>query len=168
MSEVYIREATEQDFDVIKSWLLEKDILQWFPMESDKEVEDAARIWVYYARLKSCFIAEINSIPVGTILLNITNLEKIQHQCLISIIVSQNYRNQGIGTKLLNYVEKVAFEEFKIELLHLEVYENNPAKRLYEKVGYETYGLHPNFLKENGGYKSKILMQKWLIQRKER
>ena len=58
--------------------------------------------------------------------------------------------------------EKLAKEEFHIELLHLEVYEGNPAIRLYERFGFVKYGEHPHFIKEEGRYLSKILMQKLL------
>ncbi len=159
-----IRLAEESDYENIKKWLMEPDVLCWFPMQSEKEVEDAARIWVYYSKIQSCFIAEMDGKACGSVLLNITTFLKIKHQCLISIIVSQNYRNQGIGGKLLAFIEKVAKEKFHIELLHLEVYENNPAARLYERAGYQFYGQHLNFLKDENGYRSKILMQKWLTK----
>lgn len=164
MNSLNIREATEEDHIHLREWLMEPGVLQWFPMDSEKEVEDAAKIWTFYSRWKSCFIAEIDSVPCGSVLLNLTKFEKVQHQCLLSIIVSEKYRNLGIGTKLLDFIEKTAVEKFKIELLHLEVYENNPAQRLYERAGYKIYGHHPKFLKEGSVYKSKILMQKWLIQ----
>lgn len=116
-----IRPATNDDFVLIKKWLLEPGVLSWFPMEAEKEVEDAAKIWVFYSNLGSCFIAEMNGEPCGSILLNLVNSAKTKHQCLISIIVSEKYRNQGIGKSLLEFIEKVAREKFNIELLHLEV-----------------------------------------------
>jgi ribosomal protein S18 acetylase RimI-like enzyme len=166
MNQFAIREAQATDLEAIKSWLSQPNVLQWFPMETEKEVDDAARFWVNYHYFGACFIATVDDIPCGTVLLNITLFSKIKHQCLLSIIVSENFRNQGIGTKLLQFIEKVALEKFQIELLHLEVYENNPAKRLYDRMGYVQYGIHPEFLKEANGYRSKILMQKWLVDRK--
>jgi putative acetyltransferase len=160
--EFTIRKSTVDDAKYIKEWLMQPGVLQWFPMSDEKEIDDSAKVWVSYSALESCFIAEINGEAVGSVLLNISQFEKIKHQCLISIIVSEKYRGQGIGRKLLEYIERVAKEKFHIQLLHLEVYENNPARRLYERVGYEVYGAHPKFIKEQNGYKSKILMQKWL------
>ena len=49
---------------------------------------------------------------------------------------------------------------FGIRLLHLEVYEGNPAANLYYRLGFRKYGEHKKFLKEaNGSYGTKILMQ---------
>ncbi len=166
MGQLKIRLAKESDYQNLVNWLNEPGVLQWFPMNSEKEVEHASQIWVYYAKMESCFIAEWEGVPCGSVLLNLSSLGKIRHQCLISIIVSEKFRNQGIGAKLLNFIEKEALEKFHLELLHLEVYENNPARRLYERAGFVYYGEHPQFLKEASGYKSKILMQKWLINRK--
>ena len=160
-----IRVAQEDDYRYVKEWLLEPNVLEGFPMCNEKEVEDSAKMWVFYHKFESCFIVEVDGEPAGSVLLNLTFFEKIKHQCLLSIIVGQKYRNLGLGKKLLEFIEIKAKEKFNIELLHLEVYENNPAKRLYERMGYQYYGEHKNFIKEDHNYKSKILMQKWLIQR---
>jgi len=57
----------------------------------------------------------------------------------------------------------LAKERFKIEFLHLEVYEGNPAIRLYQRLGFEQYGFQRQFVKdEDGKYLGKILMQKYL------
>jgi putative acetyltransferase len=157
-----IRPSLDSDYPLLVTWLLEPGVMQWFPMDNLKEVEDAARIWLSYTRLGSCFTAEIDGIPCGSVLLNIYPFKKARHQCLLSIVVSESFRNQGVGKALIEFIEKVAFEKFGIELLHLEVYENNPAKRLYDRMGYIQYGVHPKFLKEENGFKAKILMQKWL------
>ena len=59
-------------------------------------------------------------------------------------------------------VRQLAKERFKIEFLHLEVYEGNPAIRLYERLGFEKYGFQRAFVKDEGKYLGKILMQKYL------
>jgi putative acetyltransferase len=87
--------------------------------------------------------------------------QKLAHTCLLSIIVSQEYRNRGIGTALLEELEKLAKNTFHIEILHLEVYEGNPAKKLYERMGFTPFGRHASFAKESdGSYRAKIFMQK--------
>ena len=51
---------------------------------------------------------------------------------------------------------------FDIELLHLEVYEGNPAIHLYQRLGFVQYGYQRHFIKQNGQYLGKIMMQKAL------
>ncbi len=59
------------------------------------------------------------------------------------IAISPVYRNKGIGTKLLDYFEKFAFEH--ANKIFLTVADFNPkAKQLYERQGYKTVGSIPN------------------------
>jgi len=128
-------------------------------MISEREIDDSVRFWTHYIQLKSTYTAEVNGEPVGIGYLNIQACEKMKHQCLIMIIVTETARGKGIGTQLLEYLMIKAKEEFGIEKLHLEVYEGNPAIRLYERAGFVEYGRHPRYLKEFGKYLSKILME---------
>ena len=71
-------------------------------------------------------------------------------------------RGKGVGKALVEQLMKHAKEKFKIEILHLEVYEGNPAKRLYERLGFTPFGCQTRFIKEDGKYIAKIFMQKKL------
>jgi ribosomal protein S18 acetylase RimI-like enzyme len=54
-----------------------------------------------------------------------------------SISVAEEARGRGVGTHLLNFSESFA-KERDLKLLSLNVmYENNKAKKLYEKKGYK-------------------------------
>lgn len=142
---------------------MEPGVLRWFPMSNEREVEDAAKTWIDYSARGSCVTAEYNGVPCGISNLYIQPFKKLKHQCLFAILVSQEFRNQGIGSLLLKEIEKLAKEKFNISLLHLEVYENNPAIRLYKRHGFTIYGEHARFLREENKYRAKILMQKSLF-----
>jgi putative acetyltransferase len=88
--------------------------------------------------------------------------KKLAHQCLFAIIVDEQYRGKGVGTELMNALMLMAKNSFQIELLHLEVYEGNPARRLYERMGFTQYGIQRHFVKDQGKYLPKVLMQKVL------
>jgi|SRR5579885_694063 len=146
----------------LKKWLKEPGVLKWFPMADDREIEDAVRLWIAYSNIGSCLTAEYNGVPCGMATLYIQANKKLAHQCLFSIIVSEFYRGKGIGKMLIEHLEKLAKNTFAIELLHLEVYDGNPAIHLYERTGFIVYGRHEHFIKENGAYLAKIFMQKEL------
>lgn len=143
-------------------WLSDPQILRWFPMFDAREIEDAVRIWIGYSRLESGLTAEWNGEPVGMANLYIQPYKKLVHTCLFSIIVKEGMRGKGIGKALIEALMKHAKEKFKIEVLHLEVYEGNPAKRLYDRAGFKEFGRQSRFIKEDGKYTGKIFMQKWL------
>jgi GNAT superfamily N-acetyltransferase len=55
-----------------------------------------------------------------------------------TLIVEEQYRQQGLGTAFMQWVHDWA-KEHNINDIELQVYEfNAPAKGFYEKLGYQT------------------------------
>jgi ribosomal protein S18 acetylase RimI-like enzyme len=161
-SSIHVRPSTEDEAPLLAKWIAEPDILRWFPMTDQREIDDAVRIWMGYTRMQAAFTAEYEDKPAGMAVLYLQTYQRFSHHCLFAIIVDASYRNLGIGKALIEHFEKAARDQFHIKLLHLEVYEGNPAIRLYERLGFKEYGRHPRFIKDQGKYISKILMQKEL------
>ncbi|MGR3973041.1 MAG: N-acetyltransferase [Candidatus Rhabdochlamydia sp.] len=162
-----IRLFQEEDEHALTCWLRDPVNLQWFPMTTEWEIQDAIRIWKGHMAYKSAFTAEYEGKAVGMGVLYLQPFEKLAHQCCFAIIVHEAYRNQGVGRALISHFEQQAQETFALQFLHLEVYENNPAIHLYHKMGFVELGRHPRFIKDNGVYLDKILMQKKLHSPKE-
>ncbi len=160
--DLLIRVSTEEDENVWKEWLEEKGILKWFPMTGQAEIDDSLRIWKYYITKKSIFTILSNKQVCGVVNLYLNEFKKMKHQCLFAIIIAKEFRGKGIGKYFLEEIIKKAKNDFSIEQLHLEVYENNPAIHLYKKLGFEIYGEHKHSLKENNKYIAKIFMRKFL------
>lgn len=160
--ELKFRPTSLGDAPALMQWLMDPNILQWFPMIDAREVEDAVRIWIGYSRLEAGLTAEWKGEPCGMANLYIQPYEKLNHTCLFSIIVRKDMRGKGVGEALLRQLMKHAKEKFKIEILHLEVYEGNPARKLYERLGFKPFGSQAHFIKENGKYMNKTFMQRQL------
>jgi GNAT superfamily N-acetyltransferase len=160
--ELSFRFTVPDDASYLAQWLTEPSILRWFPMYDAREIEDAVRIWISYARIHAALTADWNGRPCGLANLYIQPFRKLAHTCLFSIIVQKEFRGKGVGKALLEELMKLAKNKFHIEILHLEVYQGNPAKKLYERVGFEEFGCQPQFIKEETGYLDKIFMQKIL------
>jgi putative acetyltransferase len=157
---IHVRFTEQEDSPLLKSWLLEPGVLRWFPMINEKEVEDAVRVWMNYAKLQACLTVEWEGTPCGMANLYIQPYKKMAHQCLFAIVISEPYRGKGVGTVLLTELMALAKEKFHVEFLHLEVYEHNPAMKLYKRLGFVEYGRHPHFIKDHGGYVAKVMMQR--------
>ncbi len=160
--ELSIRLTRFDDAPPLMKWLMDPKILRWFPMIDAREVEDAVRIWVGYARIEAALTADWNGEPCGMANLYIQPYAKLKHTCLLSIIVREDMRGKGVGSALLRRLMQHAKEKFGIEVLHLEVYDGNPAKKLYERLGFKAFGSQAHFIKENGKYMGKTFMQKAL------
>lgn len=157
------RFSVESDEKLLVEWLLNPEILRWFPLSDRREIEDAARLWISYSKYNAALTALWNGKPCGLATLYLPVFRKISHQCLFAIIVADEYRGKGVGKKLLTDLAELAKERFKIELLHLEVYDGNPAIHLYKKLGFVEYGYQRRFVKERENhYLGKIMMQKRL------
>lgn len=160
--ELTFRNTDESDVPDLIRWLSDEAILRWFPMTNAREIEDAVRIWVSFGKIGAGLTALRGGERCGAVNLYIQPFKKLAHTCLFSIVVDASHRNKGIGAALIRQAEKLAKEKFGIEILHLEVYEGNPAKRLYERMGFKEYGVQKHFIKDRGDYIAKIFMQKSL------
>jgi putative acetyltransferase len=159
---IEIRPANPEEGTYLAKWLSDPSILRWFPMTDAREIDDAVRIWMGYSKFQACFTAYENDVPVGMSILYIQPYQKFAHQCLFAIIVDEQHRNKGVGKALMEHMINAAKNQFKIETLHLEVYAGNPAIRLYERMGFKEFGRQPRFIKMDGEYIDKVMMQKEL------
>ena len=160
---IQVRYAEPEDQPLLIEWLLQPGVLQWFPLNDVKEVEDAVRLWMGYMKHQAVLTAMYDGVPCGNAVLYIQPYPKLAHQSLFAIIIDEKYRGRGVGTRLIEELIRLGQEQFHLELIHLEVYEGNPAIHLYRKMGFTEYGVHPHFVKQEGHYLSKILMQKTLV-----
>ena len=100
----------------------------------------------------SYIIGKINNEIIG-----FAGLKKIFDQAdIMNIVIKKTYRNQGIGTLLLENLILLA-KDLNIFTLFLEVNEQNkPAIHLYEKLGFEKLGVRKKYYNNNNG----IIMKK--------
>lgn len=161
---ISIRFSEPSDEKLLVEWLLQPGVLHWFPLADLREIEDAARIWISYVKQQGVLTALWHGKPCGSATLYLHPFQKLSKQSLLAIVVDENCRGKGVGKRLLIELEALAKTRFGIELLHLEVYEGNPAIHLYHKLGFAEYGNQKRFIKESSGqYLNKIMMQKSLL-----
>jgi ribosomal protein S18 acetylase RimI-like enzyme len=79
---------------------------------------------------------------------------------LVQVYVDSNYRGQNIGEKLIRRTLEYAFALDGIEQVQLSVIAaNQSAIKLYEKVGFKTFGIQPNYFKVGDTYMDQQFMQ---------
>lgn len=161
--EINFRYTEFKDAQYLKDWLMDPSVKRWFPMADEVEIDDAVNRWVGFSRYKCSLTATCDNTPCGIATLYLQPYKKLAHQCEFGIIVGGDFRNRGIGSKLLNQLTHMAKVQFQIELLHLQVYAENPARRLYERLGFTIFGQQNQWIKEDdGSYTGRIFMEKFL------
>lgn len=122
-------------------------------------ISDFDDFWSF-STLKEEVENENSSYIIGKInneIIVFAGLKKIFDQAdIMNIVIKKTYRNQGIGTLLLENLILLA-KDLNIFTLFLEVNEQNkPAIHLYEKLGFEKLGVRKKYYNNNNG----IIMKK--------
>lgn len=133
MGKINIREATVIDFQslagiisIVKAWTC-FGIGYERALKLFKEMED------------TIYIAEMDKKVIGFITLRINGVGNIGAYIRM-IAVAEQYRGQGIGTVLINYVSDIASKNIPNLFLICSV-ENVDAQHFYKKIGFEKIGV---------------------------
>lgn len=63
------------------------------------------------------------------------------------IAIRKEFRGQGIGKKLLSFVEEIAFKDWPKLFLTVSDF-NKRAKKLYQEIGFEEVGFVPDLFRD--------------------
>ena len=82
---------------------------------------------------------------------------------MIQVYVRPEHRGTGMSKALCEHL--IEHARHHVMQVHLGVWsENEPAIRLYQKLGFETYGTEPRYLFVNGRYIDEHLMVRFLAK----
>ncbi len=157
-----LRYTVMEDASHLREWLLEPGVLKGFPMADSAEVDDSVKHWISFSKYRCSLTAMMDGKPCGMATLCLMPYKKLAHQCLLSIIVGAGMRGKGVGTVLMNNILHLGRHYFKMEVIYLEVYEDNPAINLYKRFGFREVGFKKHFMKEEGLYLGQIVMERLL------
>lgn len=105
-------------------------------------------------------VAETDKKLVGFISAEKGNLNRISHSAYIVVGILAEYRGRGIGTEFFKLLDVWA-DENRITRLELTVIcENEVARHLYEKSGFEIEGVKRNSVFIDGKYMDEFYMAK--------
>jgi GNAT superfamily N-acetyltransferase len=122
---------------------------------------DLAEAFEFYEQIASecesrdllLLAAIIDGKAVGTVQLVSSQKPNQRHRAdLVKMLVHSDYRKQGIGQKLLDWVDFEA-KQRGITLITLDTASGSDAERLYLRAGYQKVGTIPDYaLWPDGGY----------------
>ena len=130
------RAATSQDLDFLLS--LRSQTMRAHFLASGIELTDADEYSRVLDNFDSAEIVLLSGKPIGLVKL----VHKNRPWLLQQVQLLPEYQNQGLGTKIISALLAQASEVG--EAIELHVLKVNPAKRLYERLGFSVVGESQN------------------------
>lgn len=159
LSGLSIRLSVAEDMEHWKNWVADPKVSRWFPFASEEiEIDRTARHVFSFLPQNGLITAEWDGQPCGIAGFELSVYRKTMHQATLWIVVEESHRNQGIGSLLLKALFAAGKAWHGLSFVLLEVYEGNPARALYKRMGFVDYGFQPFFSKEDGHYLGRHLM----------
>ncbi len=111
------------------------------------------------------FLALDKSKVVSVANLSASSRPRMKHFATLGISVLKDYWHQGIASHMMEYIMEFANQNEILEVIRLDVRSDNKhAIHLYEKFGFEKYGVFKEEMKINGEYIStdnmRVLLKK--------
>jgi len=170
MKEIVIRAATREDAEGIITHIIdissEPDIyVSYTPEEANIPVEPKSdRIKQHLEMGNLYLVAEAEGKIIAEFTCLVDHSYAItRHTAVLGMSVDREYRNQGIGSRLMKAAIDWARDK-RIGRLELEVYaENVAAIHLYEKFGFEVEGRKRNYAYQRDRYYDSLIMSRLFI-----
>ena len=165
-------DTREMSLILARSFYNFADYLAWmYPVLQFTICEDLRYRLRSAAPLYCCLVAVYTHHEAGLIVAGTAEItlrtpsfwsSNIQYPYISNLAVKENYRRQGIGSKLLAKCEQIALDwGYRETRLHV-LDKNNSARELYNQNGYEICRIEPNWGQFLLDYSPRLLMKKRL------
>jgi ribosomal protein S18 acetylase RimI-like enzyme len=150
-----------QDYQKLRLEALKADPIA-FGSSYEEEISRPEEFW--RNRIGNMFFAVENNRPVGMVRYAFETRVKNKHVAgIYAMYVDKEFRNQGIGKRLMEGVISLIAENKDIHKIRLSVTpEQIYAVKLYEHYGFKSVGLFINELCVDGRYYGEVPMEKFI------
>lgn len=173
IGEMKLRRLEAKDVDGMLEWMHDAEIQQNFrhPMQ-DCTRQDALE-FIHRALTTSVdggsvhfAIADVSDEYLGTI--SLKNFDMDSHNAEFALCLRRKAQGRGIGYGAIAELLRLAFFEFGLERVYLNVFSNNaPAIKLYEECGFVYEGEFKKHVFVRGEYRTlkyyRMLREEWEI-----
>ena len=134
---IEIRAATPQDLDPISRIIPNQhELFLVYPRGRYPFTVDQVQ-QLFDERFEFTVVCDANKI-IG--FANLYDRMQDKYAFIGNVFICPDYRGQGLGKLVLQYMIKAAFEKYRFAEVRLSVFaDNNPAINLYERYGFREY-----------------------------
>ncbi|MGH7249891.1 MAG: GNAT family N-acetyltransferase [Minisyncoccia bacterium] len=153
-----IRFSTMEDLPYLQEWFQDPAACDDFPF-GVKEKDEALKNWIGFSKFKASLTGVIEDLPCAIGTLFLMPYRKVAHHCSFYLMVDPKHRRKGIGTSMVRNLLNLAKTRFKLEAVHVEVYEPSALAPLLLKMGFQEILRQENFVKINGTPRARIVLE---------
>lgn len=159
MENLDIRYTFVTDASYLRQWLYQPDVLKWFPVSTEKEIDDAIQCWIGFCRYSCSLTATIDHVPCAIGTLFLMPYRKVAHQALFKVVVDPKWQRKGVGEALIRNLKHLAKNYFHLDMIAIEVFEGNPILSLLKKQGFQEIFRQENFAKAGPKSLARLYME---------
>ena len=162
---VTIRQAeitdAEKLLNTIKNYIPQSEFIPILEKEIKLTIEQEKEWIKYFLTYENSLllVAEYENNIIGNIDLTGKQRKVMEHTAVIGMGILKEWRNIGLGTKLISLIIEWSKKNPILELIWLQVYtENKLGLGIYHKMGFVESGVVKNFFKHNDRYFDNLTM----------
>ena len=153
-----IRFSVQEDLPFLEQWFADPSACDDFPFNLS-EKEEALKNWIGFAKYKASLTGTVKDVPCGVGTLFLMPYRKVAHHCSFYIMVDPQHRRKGIGTSLIRNLLNLAKTRFRLESVHVEIYETSALLPVLLKLGFEQFARQENYMKMEGCSRARLLLE---------
>ncbi len=167
--QVVLRHILKEDLDDI--WDNYNDVIdeEIYQPSFSKVVDKFEKISWYNELIgfgNLCVVAELQkkdgNIVIGQCTIHHDEWEASEHVGLLGIIIQREFRDLGLGRKLIEFAMNESRKNGKRKIVLGTLISNARAIQLYEKLGFRRIGIRQKQFLMKKKYIDELLMEKWL------
>ena len=161
---VRLRPMTEMGWDLLFRWNNDPEVLYYAEIDeiTSYTLEDIKNLYSSVCAKATCFIIEVDGLPIGECWLQEMNIERVLEKCpnmdvrRIDLAIGEKDQwNKGIGTTVIRMLSEFGFLQENTDLIYEPgIADYNPRSlKAFQKTGYEIVGV----IEGEPGHKAKFL-----------
>lgn len=161
LKEFDIRFSELEDISYLQNWFSDSNSCDPYPF-GPEEKEEAIKNWIGFAKYKASLTGMLEGVPCAIGTLFLMPYRKVAHHCSFYLIVDPVHQRKGIGLSMVRNLLHLAKTRFRLESVHVEIFDPSPLLPLLQKLRFEPFAHQEKYVKIDGTYQSRTLLEHFL------
>jgi putative acetyltransferase len=153
-----IRYSTPEDLPYLQEWFADPTACDDYPF-NEKEKEEALKNWIGFSKYKASLTGTWKEAPCAIGTLFLMPYRKVAHHCSFYLMVDPAHRKKGIGTSMVRNLLHLAKTRFRLESVHVEIYEPSLLLPILLKQGFELFIRQENYMKVKESGRARLILE---------